>query len=611
MRNWAILIGVNKYRYQERLRNAVADAKAIFRVLTEDYGFDQSRIVQLYNGHARRSRILRLINYVVPLRWRVQRQDQLFVFFAGHGGRVRRGSRNIWFLVPSDGKPVSDNPDNWNTVLASSEIRSLESQFKGAHIFYVFDCCHAGMAFTSQVPAKRPTKSLLSAHALVAGRGRETVNDDGGTGHSVFTESLVEGLSGWGGLGSGPDNQFIASDLISFVRRDVPDQIRRRKLHPIQKPFGGPLGGNTDGREFTLTPVSPRLPTDLVPLLLHKRVDIREGGIRQLGALFDPKLTDVKLLALSRMAHDPSPSVRREVAFHLNPNLDTQALSLLFAMLHDSDEHVLLAAIHSLSGVRRNKSQTIPHVKRLLSHHGYRVKRAAQSCLALLGVRKALSAVIEQLPTEQGSIRREMIAVLKKLPPTAISREALTQVLAEHLRDKDWRSRRAAAEALGELGLSGAVTSLIRLAGSATQHFMVRYASVEALGHIGQAASRDVVLRALLNDRSLLVRTAAGEAVGSLNGPNAIDVLVRAILVDPEWRVRRSAVESCGLLQNRAATQSLIQAAADPHFRVRMSVAQALGEIADGLGRTVLERLASIDQSLFVKRAAERALQRL
>jgi len=437
------------------------------------------------------------------------------------------------------------------------------------------------------------------------------VNDESGTGHSVFTESLVEALSGWGGLGSGPDNTFIASDLISFVRRDVPEQIRRKGLHPVQKPFGGPLGGNTEGKEFTLTAVLPRFPTSMVTLLLHQHVEARQGAVRQLGQLSDPELTDVKLLALSRMAGDSSPSVRAEVAFQLIPSLGKQALPLLIAMLGDKDDHVLLTVMKALPEMRRNSSQIIPAVRKLLVYHNSRVRRSAQSCLALLGVRKALTAVIEQLPTEQGSIRREIIDVLKKLPNTAVPRDTLTRVVSEHLRDEDWRSRRAAAEALGELGLSGATSDLIRLAGSSTQHYMVRYAAVEALGHIGQATAREVIFRALHNDRSLLVRTAAGEAAGSLDGPDAIGFLARTILIDPEWRVRRSAVDSCGLLHNNAATQSLIHAAADPHFRVRMAVAQAIGEIGDDSGKDALERLASKDQSLFVKRAADRALQRL
>jgi len=314
---------------------------------------------------------------------------------------------------------------------------------------------------------------------------------------------------------------------------------------------------------------------------------------------------------LSRMAQNPSPSVRAEVAYQLVPSSGLRALSLLIKMLSDSDEHVLFAALIALSDMRRSGAQIIPHVKKLLVHHSSRVRRSAQSCLALLGVRKALSAVVAQLPTEQGSIRREIISVLKKLPKTELSKDTLTRVVAEHLRDKDWRSRRAAAEAIGELGLSDATDNLIRLAGSSAQHYMVRYAAVEALGHIGQSSARDTIFGALVNDRSLLVRTAAGEAVGSLDGPQAVGYLTRTMSADPEWRVRRAAVESCGLLRNGAAVQPLAHIASDPHFRVRMAVAQALGEIGDDSARETLAQLAATDRSLFVKRAAERALQRL
>lgn len=610
MRNWAILIGVDKYRHQKKLRNAVSDAQLIFRTLVSDYGFERSAIVQLYDVHATRTRILRLIGDVVPRRWRVRKQDQLLLFFAGHGGTASRQGRKTWFLVPSDGKRVSDSPENWDSVLTSNDIRAIETHFNGAHIFYVFDCCNAGMAFNQQIPARR-RNSLLSVHALVAGRGRETVNDESGTGHSVFTESVAEALAGWGDLASGHDNAFIASDLINFVRRDVPRQIKRKGLRPPQRPFGGPLGGNTEGKEFTFTPISPRLPSSVVTLLLHQHVPAREEGVRQLAQLADPELIDVKLLAFSRMAGDPSPSVRAELAFQLVPSLGKQALQLLLSLLGDNDEHVLLTVMKMLPEMRRNSSQIIPHVKKFLEHHSGRIRRSAQACLALLGVRRALGAVIEHLPTEQGSIRREMIDVLKKLPATTISREALTRAVAEHLRDEDWRGRRAAAEALGELGLGGATSDLIPLASSRSQHYMVRYAAVEALGHIGQAAARETILRSLLNDRSLLVRTAAGEAAGSLNGPNAIETLRRAILLDSEWRVRRSAVESCGLLRDSAATQTLLHAAADSHFRVRMAVAQAIGEIGDDSGTQTLEQLSSRHQSLFVRRAADRALLKL
>jgi uncharacterized caspase-like protein len=197
MQNWAIIIGIDNYRFHKKLLNAVSDAKLIRRTLIRDYGYAETRVSCLYDKQATRSKVLRLIYDVVPRRWKVQAADQLFVFFAGHGGRAGKKGRKSWFLVPSDGQRVSEDPANIDTVLSRQDIRALERTFPGAHIFYVFDCCYAGMAFSYEASARRGG-TRLSVQALVAGRGGETVSDGGGSGHSIFTQSLVEALNGCG-----------------------------------------------------------------------------------------------------------------------------------------------------------------------------------------------------------------------------------------------------------------------------------------------------------------------------------------------------------------------------------------------------------------------------
>ncbi len=433
------------------------------------------------------------------------------------------------------------------------------------------------MAFSYQAAARR-RGSQLSVHVLVAGRGGETVNDGGGKGHSIFTQSLVEALNGWGGLGDAA-NIFTASDLIAFVRRDVPYQIAEKGLRPVQKPFGGPLRGNTDGKEFEFRSTSPRLSRPIVSLLLHDHVEARLTGVRQLSDLHDPNLTDIRTLAFSRMATDPSPSVRREVAVQLIPSFGKAAASQLLKMLTDEDELVLMAVLDVLPNILGIGPQAIPKVRLLLTQRSARVRRAAYACLALLGVRSALDVFVKQLPGEQGSIRRDIIRVLRRIEGSEFNKATITVVITRLLHDKDWMSRRAAAEALGELGLNGATEDLMSLASRPAEHYMVRYASVEALGHIGQSSARSVVLHSLLYDRSLLVRTAAAEATGGIGGGNSGERLARALRSDPEWRVRRSAAESCGMLADPETTDALIHLTRDPHFRVRMAVAHALGEI--------------------------------
>jgi HEAT repeat protein len=140
---------------------------------------------------------------------------------------------------------------------------------------------------------------------------------------------------------------------------------------------------------------------------------------------------------------------------------------------------------------------------------------------------------------------------------------------------------------------------------------MVRCAAAEALGHIGRGPAGNAVRKALRSDPSLMVRTAAAESLGTIGGPDAVDYLTTTVGGDGEWRVRRAAAEACGFLQDSRAVQTLQHAADDAHFRVRMAVAWALGEIGSDEARDALRSLSQKDRSSLVRRSAVRGLERL
>ena len=139
---------------------------------------------------------------------------------------------------------------------------------------------------------------------------------------------------------------------------------------------------------------------------------------------------------------------------------------------------------------------------------------------------------------------------------------------------------------------------------------MVRYAATEALGHLGTELAINAVQTVLIHDPSLFARTAAAEAIGVLGGSDFGPDLRNALERDQEWRVRRAAAESCGFLQDFDAVASLLSAADDVHFRVRATVAWALGEIGGQDVQKALETLAT-DRSSLVRRSAERSLSQL
>ncbi|MEE9603240.1 MAG: HEAT repeat domain-containing protein [Thermoguttaceae bacterium] len=94
-------------------------------------------------------------------------------------------------------------------------------------------------------------------------------------------------------------------------------------------------------------------------------------------------------------------------------------------------------------------------------------------------------------------------------------------------------------------------------------------------------------LAAALRDTNLHVRTAAVEALGILGGPEAIATLKGMLENQPEL-IRATAVAAlaaCGV------QGPVIDAADDESWRVRMKVAEALGEYADRQGTTLASQL--------------------
>jgi uncharacterized caspase-like protein len=149
-KDWAIIIGINRYRHWSRLKNAVADAKAMRNILVSDYGFHHSRVRLLLDQHATKTSLLRLINHTIPHRWDVGTNDQLLLFFAGHSGRAKRNHQKPWYLAMMDSQHVNSGSSTWDTVLTRDEVRVLESNFRGRHIFYIFDSCYSGLVFSAQ-----------------------------------------------------------------------------------------------------------------------------------------------------------------------------------------------------------------------------------------------------------------------------------------------------------------------------------------------------------------------------------------------------------------------------------------------------------------------------
>ncbi len=180
-----------------------------------------------------------------------------------------------------------------------------------------------------------------------------------------------------------------------------------------------------------------------------------------------------------------------------------------------------------------------------------------------------------------------------------MGRSALTPLVAA-LGDADDAVRRAAVEALGDLGDSGAVRPLIGALGAGD--FGLRIAAAESLVKLGHPGAVDPLI-ALLQDPRPQLRWTAAEVLGKLGDQRAVEPLMAA-LKDSERLVRWSAAEALGNLGDGRAAEPLATALDDP--MVCQKAAEALGKLGDaGLDHLIS---ALRENDALVRRSASNAL---
>jgi peptidoglycan/xylan/chitin deacetylase (PgdA/CDA1 family)/uncharacterized caspase-like protein/Flp pilus assembly protein TadD len=242
--SWAVIIGINDYANWPKLRYAVNDANGIEEVLTTKFGFKKENIRKLLNGDATRQRIMQVLGDELSDSRKVQRDDRVFFFFAGHGTtRTLDDGRQLGFIVPVD----ASQQDYYSTAISMNSLREASDLIPAKHIYFVMDSCYSGLALTRAGNTFARDRSYLeevtrrtARQILTAGGADQQVADDGPNGHSVFTWALLQGLEGQADLDG---NGFItASELGAYVSPIVASFAK-------QTPAVGNLVGS-EGGEF-------------------------------------------------------------------------------------------------------------------------------------------------------------------------------------------------------------------------------------------------------------------------------------------------------------------------------------------------------------------------
>ncbi|MBN2861927.1 MAG: caspase family protein [Bacteroidales bacterium] len=182
---YALLIGINDYQSPEinDLDNPIKDAERLYEVLHSKYTFREENIIFLRNPT-----LTEIISTLDKLAMKLNINDNLLIFYAGHGYWDEKSRLGYWF--PSDA--TKNSTVKW---FRNSTLRDFIGSIRTKHTLLIADACFSGAIFKTRAAFNDASQGikkldeLPSRKAMTSGILQEVPDE------SIFIEYLVKRLS--------------------------------------------------------------------------------------------------------------------------------------------------------------------------------------------------------------------------------------------------------------------------------------------------------------------------------------------------------------------------------------------------------------------------------
>lgn len=284
-RQWALLIGVEKYQKARPLAFTVNDVTTLSKTLHERNGVEDDAVLTITDDAASpRLRPTRANMLEEIPRWlsRVGRNDRLIVYFSGHGFRDPAGKL---YLAPIDVDPADPATTGLPVEWFRQQIADCKADFK----LLVLDACHSGSEKGEDDGVKDVAskdigdqfKQLERVVTLASSTGEEGSQIWDDKEQSLYSYWLNQGLKGH--ADSDANGAVDIDELSNYVYKNV---VRTSKSHFPRKQT--PVRIVRSGVEGT--PVVVRVkPNDLKTLLndMAEQLTLAAGDrkLRKVGVL--------------------------------------------------------------------------------------------------------------------------------------------------------------------------------------------------------------------------------------------------------------------------------------------------------------------------------------
>ena len=184
-RFFALVIGNSQYASFPAVPTAESDAKAMATLLRDSYGFEVTLLLNAKNAQ--------ILSTLYQLSQNLAENDNLVVFYAGHGKRDLRNRRGWWLPVDA----VSDNTTRTNW-LPNQEVSDRLALIPSRHILVLADASYVGdiTRGTPQAATEKMTPAQWAKYVETTKRKKARLALASGTdgASSRFTKTLISVL---------------------------------------------------------------------------------------------------------------------------------------------------------------------------------------------------------------------------------------------------------------------------------------------------------------------------------------------------------------------------------------------------------------------------------
>jgi tetratricopeptide (TPR) repeat protein len=183
--NYCLLIGAQNYEDINipSLENPIQDAVKLKLILKKDYDFEDGNIINLFNPGANdvKRQLLELTNVIQP-------EDNLLIFYAGHGIWVEKEKKGYWLLVDA-------KRNDSTTWLQNKDVLNLIAKLPSRHTLLITDACFSGGVFKTRALGKDAPLAVQTMNEKISRVAITSGNDTEVPDESVFMKYLVKALT--------------------------------------------------------------------------------------------------------------------------------------------------------------------------------------------------------------------------------------------------------------------------------------------------------------------------------------------------------------------------------------------------------------------------------